>query len=166
MLASVERMIADLPNLVPGSGRWLTAECMRECAARLDAGGGAVWMRELRACSAHLADRVDMPDGPLDQIRAERHRRRKCLRTCHILPASRVLGGGVLDSGGSWPVHPPYHPLAPCLRRYKRLAPACRHDHQTKQTPGWILTTPSPGTLIWTTPGNRTHTTTPAQYPE
>jgi hypothetical protein len=46
------------------------------------------------------------------------------------------------------------------------LAPACRHDHQTKQTPGWTLTTPSPGTLIWTTPGNRTHTTTPAHYPE
>ena len=46
------------------------------------------------------------------------------------------------------------------------LHPACRHDHQRKQTPGWTLTTPSPGTLTWTTPGNRTHTTTPAQYPE
>ena len=46
------------------------------------------------------------------------------------------------------------------------LGPACRHDHQPKQTPGWTLTTPAPGTLTWTTPGNRTHTTTPAQYPE
>ena len=44
------------------------------------------------------------------------------------------------------------------------LGPACRHDHQTKQTPGWTLTTPSPGTCTWTTPGNRSHTTTPAQY--
>ncbi len=44
------------------------------------------------------------------------------------------------------------------------LGPACRHDHQCKQAPGWTLTTPTPGTLIWTTPGNRTHTTTPAQY--
>ena len=44
------------------------------------------------------------------------------------------------------------------------LGPACRHDHQTKQTPGWTLTTPSPGTFTWTTPGHRTHTTTPAQY--
>ena len=44
--------------------------------------------------------------------------------------------------------------------------PACRHDHHTKQVPGWTLTTPAPGTLTWTTPGNRTHTTTPAQYPE
>jgi hypothetical protein len=46
------------------------------------------------------------------------------------------------------------------------LHPACRRDHQRKQTPGWTLTSPSPGTLTWTTPGHRTHTTTPAQYPE
>jgi Domain of unknown function (DUF222) len=46
------------------------------------------------------------------------------------------------------------------------LGPACRHDHQCKQTPGWTLTTSSPGTYTWTTPGNRTYTTTPAQYPE
>ena len=46
------------------------------------------------------------------------------------------------------------------------LGPACRHDHKRKQTPGWTLTTPAPGTFTWTTPGNRTHTTTPAQYPE
>jgi hypothetical protein len=44
------------------------------------------------------------------------------------------------------------------------LGPACRHDHQCKQAPGWTLTTPTPGTYTWTTPGNRTHTTTPAQY--
>jgi HNH endonuclease len=46
------------------------------------------------------------------------------------------------------------------------LGPACRHDHQCKQAPGWTLATPSPGTLIWTTPGNRSYTTTPVQYPE
>jgi hypothetical protein len=46
------------------------------------------------------------------------------------------------------------------------LHPACRRDHQRKQTPGWTLTTPAPGTLTWTTPAHRTHTTTPAQYPE
>ena len=44
------------------------------------------------------------------------------------------------------------------------LHPACRHNHHTKQTPGWTVTSPAPGTLIWTTPGNRTHTTTPAEY--
>ena len=44
------------------------------------------------------------------------------------------------------------------------LQPACRHDHHTKQVPGWAVTSPSPGTLIWTTPGNRSHTTTPAEY--
>ena len=44
------------------------------------------------------------------------------------------------------------------------LHPACRHDHHTKQVPGWVVTSPAPGTLTWTTPGNRTRTTTPAGY--
>jgi Domain of unknown function (DUF222) len=44
------------------------------------------------------------------------------------------------------------------------LHPACRHDHHTKQTPGWTLTSHQPGTLTWTTPGHRSHTTTPAEY--
>jgi Domain of unknown function (DUF222)/HNH endonuclease len=42
--------------------------------------------------------------------------------------------------------------------------PACRHDHRTKQAPGWTVTQSQPGTLTWTTPGNRTHTSTPAPY--
>jgi hypothetical protein len=44
------------------------------------------------------------------------------------------------------------------------LHPACRHDHHTKQIPGWTVTSDQPGTLTWTTPGHRSHTTTPAQY--
>jgi len=44
------------------------------------------------------------------------------------------------------------------------LHPACRHNHHTKQTPGWTVTSPAPGTITWTTPGHRTHTTTPAEY--
>ena len=44
------------------------------------------------------------------------------------------------------------------------LHPACRHDHHTKQAPGWTLTCHQPGTLTWTTPGHRSHTTIPAQY--
>jgi hypothetical protein len=36
-----------------------------------------------------------------------------------------------------------------------------RPPHQ--QVPGWTVTTPTPGTLTWTTPGHRTHTTTPAE---
>ena len=44
------------------------------------------------------------------------------------------------------------------------LHPACRHDHHTKQAPGWTVTCHQPGTLTWTTPGHRSHTTTPAEY--
>ena len=44
------------------------------------------------------------------------------------------------------------------------LHPACRHDHHTKQVPGWTVTCHQPGILTWTTPGHRSHTTTPVQY--
>jgi HPt (histidine-containing phosphotransfer) domain-containing protein len=44
------------------------------------------------------------------------------------------------------------------------LHPACRHDHHTKQAPGWTVTCHQPGTLTWTTPGHRSYTTTPAEY--
>ena len=44
------------------------------------------------------------------------------------------------------------------------LGPAGRHDHQTKQVPGWTVTCHQPGTVTWTTPGNRSHTATPAEY--
>lgn len=76
MLAMVDEMLADLPNLLRGSARWLMGECARECAARLDAGGGAVWMRELRSTVGHLAEQPGALQGVLDEIRAQRHRRR------------------------------------------------------------------------------------------
>ena len=44
------------------------------------------------------------------------------------------------------------------------LHPACRHDHHTKQTPGWTVTCHQPGTVTWTTPGHRSRTTAPAEY--
>jgi hypothetical protein len=50
-------------------------------------------------------------------------------------------------------------PTCKCTR-----IPACRHDHHTKQVPGWTVTQNQPGTLTWTTPGHRSYTTTPAQY--
>ncbi len=46
------------------------------------------------------------------------------------------------------------------------VGPVCRHDHTTKQTPGWTVTQIQPGIMTWTTPGNRTYTTGPTCYPE
>ncbi|HEX9064996.1 MAG TPA: DUF222 domain-containing protein, partial [Streptosporangiaceae bacterium] len=43
-------------------------------------------------------------------------------------------------------------------------APACRRHHRVKQTPGWTVTQPEPGTLAWTTPSGRTYTTAPRGY--
>jgi hypothetical protein len=42
--------------------------------------------------------------------------------------------------------------------------PAYRHDHHTRQVPGWTVTCHPSRTLTWTTPGNRIHTTSPAEY--
>jgi hypothetical protein len=46
------------------------------------------------------------------------------------------------------------------------LVPVCRHDHKTKQAPGWTLTQPRPGHMTWTTPSGRTYTTDPTSYPD
>jgi hypothetical protein len=35
--------------------------------------------------------------------------------------------------------------------------PLCRRSHRTKQAPGWHVTQPQPGLLIWTTPSGRTY---------
>jgi hypothetical protein len=45
------------------------------------------------------------------------------------------------------------------------LYPLCRHHHKCKQDPGWHLTQPRPGALIWTAPSGRRYTVTPDPYP-
>ncbi len=45
------------------------------------------------------------------------------------------------------------------------LGPLCRWHHRCKQTPGWSLLQPSPGTLTWTTPSGRSYRATPTEYP-
>ena len=44
------------------------------------------------------------------------------------------------------------------------LAPLCRTHHRAKQAPGWQLTQPRPGTLVWTLPSGRSYTTEPEPY--
>ena len=44
------------------------------------------------------------------------------------------------------------------------LGPKCRRHHRAKQAPGWHVEQPQPGTVNWTLPNGRTHTTTPTVY--
>jgi hypothetical protein len=44
------------------------------------------------------------------------------------------------------------------------LGPPCRHNHRTKQAPGWKLEQPEPGLFRWTTPSGRTYETRPTRY--
>ena len=43
--------------------------------------------------------------------------------------------------------------------------PCCRRHHRAKQTPGWQLAQPTPGTFTWTTPHGRSYQTHPGPYP-
>lgn len=45
------------------------------------------------------------------------------------------------------------------------LEPLCRRHHQAKQAPGWQLTQPEPGTLVWTAPHGRSYVRGPDPYP-
>jgi hypothetical protein len=45
--------------------------------------------------------------------------------------------------------------------------PVCRHDHRTKQSPGWRLEQAGQrGWFRWTTPSGRTYLSRPTQYPD
>ena len=66
------------------------------------------------------------------------------------------------------PLRPrPRHPLPP-RRTNLRMQPGTRMPPRPpdQANPRLDPHHPRPGTLTWTTPGNRTHTTTPAHYPE
>ena len=43
--------------------------------------------------------------------------------------------------------------------------PCCRRHHRAKQTSGWRLAQPRPGTFIWTAPHGRSYQTQPDPYP-
>jgi hypothetical protein len=44
------------------------------------------------------------------------------------------------------------------------LGPKCRRHHRVKQATGWRVERPEPGTVRWTLPNGRTHTTHPTSY--
>ncbi len=45
------------------------------------------------------------------------------------------------------------------------LHPLCRRHHQAKQAPGWQLTQPQPGEMVWRLPSGRICATRPEPYP-
>jgi hypothetical protein len=44
------------------------------------------------------------------------------------------------------------------------ICPVCRRHHRAKQCPGWTVTQPEPGVLIWETPSGRHYRTGPDKY--
>ena len=45
------------------------------------------------------------------------------------------------------------------------MSPLCRLHHRAKQAPGWQLSQPEPGLLVWTLPHGRNYAVAPAAYP-
>jgi hypothetical protein len=45
------------------------------------------------------------------------------------------------------------------------LHPLCRRSHRTKQAPGWHVSQPEPGVLVWTLPSGRSYTKITEPYP-
>jgi len=48
---------------------------------------------------------------------------------------------------------------------YAKQEPLCRRHHQAKQTPGWQLSQPGPGNLVWRLPHGRSYEVRPDPYP-
>jgi Domain of unknown function (DUF222)/HNH endonuclease len=47
---------------------------------------------------------------------------------------------------------------------HENLGPACRRHNRMKETDGWKVTQPTPGTFTWTSPTRHTATTTPTHH--
>ncbi len=183
--------VADLPGEAAGIGP-LDAWTSRDLAARLAAGGSLTrWsvtlLRPDGTAAAHARARAGPgPPGDLAGHRAWltrlrftwlepgtcshasqatgyrppsllSHLVRARNRTCGYPGCRRPAAGCDLDhtipyeQGGR---------TCPC-----NVAPLCRNHHQVKQDPGWMVTQPEPGTLVWTTPHGRSYTVAPDPYP-
>jgi hypothetical protein len=102
-------------------------------------------------CDHRLREPRYRPSPTLQQLIRTRHTTccfpgcRRPARTCDV---DHTIA---YDDGG---------PTCPC-----NLSPLCRRHHQLKQTEGWMLIQPTPGTLVWLTPAGRRYTTLPSQHP-
>ncbi len=182
--------LADLPGAAAGLGP-LDAWTSRDLAARLAAGGTGTrwrvtlvrpdgtaaahacaragpgppgdeagrrgWLASLRfawieagPCSHGCQVPAYRPPAPLSNVIRARN------RTCAFPGCRRPAVACDLDHTIAWDQG---GRTCPC-----NLAPLCRRHHRAKQAPGWTLSQPEPGVLVWTAPHGRSYTVTPSTY--
>jgi hypothetical protein len=178
---------ADRPGEVAGLGPVDAATC-RELADRLAAGPGTTWCVTLTDATGRAAAHACARDGPgrppgivawLSALKVQWLERGDCQ---HRRQGSAYRPGRALRHLVQIRYRTCGHPG--CRRPAEdcdldhtipyedggrtcecNLAPFCRRHHQTKQAPGWRVTHPEPGTLVWTAPHGRSYIVTPARYP-
>jgi hypothetical protein len=156
-LADVGKRVKWCLTLTDLDGRAVAHGCAR-ASPRLKNGSVRAWLAEIKLspidCGTCTHERQTRAYRPPEMMR---HlvciRQRTCAFPGCRRPAERcdLDHTQPFDRGGR---------TCPC-----NLEPLCRRHHQAKQAPGWHLSQPRPGTLIWTAPHGRTYQTEPGRYP-
>jgi uncharacterized protein DUF222 len=132
----------DQPGELAGYGS-ITADTARALA------GDATWRRLLtdqRGTLLEVGRRTYRPPAALrDFVQA---RDKTCVFPGCSVPAHRAD----LDHTTAFPAGP---------TEAANLGVMCRAHHRLKQDPRWSVTQPTPGTFVWTSPGNCTYTREP-----
>jgi hypothetical protein len=148
---------ADLPADVPGLGPITAPE------ARLIASGPGKTTYSALAIDLETGTMLE-PDGRMTGSRYRPsatldHAVRARDLTCRFPGCRRKAlgqGSGVdLDHSVPWPTGP---------TAWSNLVVLCRHHHRLKHSVGWTSDLSPDGTLTWTTPAGRRHTTHPWHY--
>jgi hypothetical protein len=189
MPASTWLGLSDAPGDIAGTGAADATTC-RDLAAALAANAGSRWCltltgRDGRAVAHGCARAGPGPPGPYDHA--------AWLARITISPIETGTCTHQRESAGYRPAPSLRHlikirsprcgypgcrrPAACCDDDHTiphhqggrtcecNLYPLCRRHHQAKQAPGWHLSQPEPGQLIWTLPSGRTYPAVPEPYP-
>ena len=158
----------DDPAMVPGWGA-ITADTARFLASGLaDApatrpsggfGPDSTWRRILTDPKSGLVKdygttRYRPPQALADYIRTRDGR-------CYEPNCLRSAWRGDLDHVRNSPAGPSPRPDPNGDTSATNLGAGCRPGHITKSAPGWVVTCPSEGTFVWTTPTGHEYTRHP-----
>jgi hypothetical protein len=179
---------SDAPGEVAGLGP-VDADTCRDLAGRLAAGPGAQWCVTVTGADRRAAGHACARDGPRRSGTAQRawlatlkfewleHGDCRHSREGQAYRPSPMLRHLITIRQRTCAYPGCRRPAEHCDNDHTipyqqggrtcqcNLAPLCRRHHQVKQAPGWRVTQPEPGVLIWTMPHGRSYRVAPDRYP-
>jgi len=78
-------------------------------------------------------------------------------RYCYAPGCRQVAARCDLDHLKNSPAGPSPRPDADGVTADRNVGPGCKYHHRVKARPGWQVTSPTPGTYLWTTPTGHTY---------